>query len=265
MSIIDRVKSIKNRRISRKLQVKSAFNLTPNMRRVTLHGDALAGFPKESEGAYIKLLFNQTGQEKPVMRTYTIAQQRTSQNEIDVDFMLHGSNHDDNSDIQGIAAPWSVKAKTGDAITLMGPGPTKFINLNADYFLLAADMTALPALTANLKTLADNATGKVFIEILTESDKQNLQKPEDIEIHWIINKAPGSDESPLFNAIKKAQWLGANTATWVACEFKTMKKIRQFLKEERAIEKTHLYVSSYWKKGNTEEEHKVAKQADSID
>ena len=105
-------------------------------------------------------------------------------------------------------------------------------------------------------------SGKVFIEILAESDKQVLQIPENIEIHWVINEAPGSDESPLCYAIKNAEWIGKNTAVWVACEFKTMKKIRQYLKEEQAIEKTHLYVSSYWKKGNTEEQHKVAKQAD---
>ena len=76
MGIIDKVKSIKDRRVARKLTVKSATNLTRNMRRVTLAGDALKSFPKNSEGAYIKLMFDQAAGEKPAMRTYTAAKQR---------------------------------------------------------------------------------------------------------------------------------------------------------------------------------------------
>lgn len=258
MSIIDKVKNMKSRRVARKLTVKSAINLTANMRRVTLEGDDLANFPAESEGAYIKLMFDQAGSDKPAMRTYTVSGQRSAQNEIDVDFMVHGAN----GVADGIAAPWSLKATVGETISLFGPGPAKFINTDAKRFLLAADMTALPALTANLKLLPDNARGKVFIEILSEADKQDLPKPENVELIWVINDAPGSDASPLFQAIEQSEWQVGSVAVWVACEFKTMKKIRQYLKVDRGVEKSHLYISSYWKKGNTEEEHKVAKQAD---
>ena len=259
MGIVDKLKRIRNKRPARKLTVKSAFNLTPNMRRVTLQGDALSDFPADSQGAYIKLLFETLGQDKPTMRTYTVVEQRSALNEIDVDFMLHNSNDESG---HGIAAPWSLNAQPGDEMSIFGPGPAKLINLDAQYFLLAADMTALPALTANLTTLPDSARGKVFIEILSETDKQNLQTPEQIEIVWVINDSPGSDESPLFQTIEQADWYDGSVAAWVACEFKTMKKIRHYLKVERAVERTHLYISSYWKKGNTEEQHKVIKQAD---
>ena len=259
MGIIDKVKSIKKKRDPRKLTVKSAINLTPNMRRVTLKGDALSDFPPDCEGAYIKLLFEPFRQDKPTMRTYTVVAQRSALNEIDVDFMLHTSK--DGSE-HGIAAPWSLKAQPGDELSIFGPGPAKLINLDAQYFLLAADMTALPALTANLKILPESARGKVFIEILSETDKQVLQKPENIKVTWVINDAPGSDESPLFHAIEQSDLQDGRLAAWVACEFKTMKKIRHYLKVERAVERTHLYISSYWKKGNTEEQHKVIKQAD---
>lgn len=260
MAITDKLKQVKVKRPPRVLSVKSAFYLTPNMRRVTLAGDALANFPASSEGAYIKLLFEQNGMEKPAMRTYTVAQQRSAQNEIDVDFMLHENN---NSSVQALAAPWSLAAKPGDTMSIFGPGLASFINLDADYFLLAADMTALPALTVSLKTLAGNARGKVFIEILSEQDKQSLPQPESVEIVWVINRDPGSDNSPLFHAIQQADWPAGRIAAWVACEFKTMKKIRNYLKVERGMEKSHLYISSYWKRGDTEEQHKLAKQADS--
>lgn len=259
MRIMDKIKSITNRKTVRTLVVKSAINLTPNMRRVTLHGDELTGFPEQSEGAYIKLLFNQDGSEKPVMRTYTVALQRSEANEIDVDFVLHAS---DDSSGDGIAGPWSMSAKPGDEIAISGPGPAKFINTQAQGFILAADMTALPALMANLKRLPVEAVGQVFIEVLSEEDKQDLEKPAKVEIHWIINGHPGSDQTPLFHALQQAALPTGTLSAWVACEFKTMKKIRLHLKNDRGVEKSHLYISSYWKRGDTEEQHKVAKQAD---
>jgi len=272
MSIIDKVrnainpKNLKNSRIPRTLKVKSAFNLTPNMRRVTLHGEDLASFPQNSEGAYIKLLFNLKGQTKPVMRTYTVVEQRSEKNEIDVDFMLHGNHNinsnQGNSSNPGIAGPWSLETEIGDEISIAGPGPATFINTDAEYLLLAGDMTALPALTVNLKRLPQTAHGHVFIEILSEADKQDLIKPENVTLNWIINDQPGCDQSPLFDAIEKAKLPAKKLSTWVACEFKTMKKIRQYLREEKHIERPHLYVSSYWKKGNTEDLHKKVKQAD---
>ena len=79
----------------------------------------------------------------------------------------------------------------------------------------------------------------------------------------VINDDPGSDASPLYHAIEQADWPEGRIAGWVACEFKTMKKIRSYLKGERALEKSHIYISSYWKRGDTEEQHKVAKEADS--
>jgi NADPH-dependent ferric siderophore reductase len=260
MGILDKLKSVKIKRPPRVLTVKSAVFLTPNMRRLTLEGDALENFPGGSEGAHIKLLFEQDALDKPAMRTYTIAQQRSAQNEIDIDFMLHDSN---NRAVQALAAPWSLAAKPGNTISMFGPGLASYINLDADHFLLAADMTALPALTVSLKTLPDNAKGRVFIEILSEEDKQNLPHAEGVEIVWVVNDDPGSDASPLYHAIEQAVWAKGRVAAWVACEFKTMKKIRSYLKVERSLEKSHIYISSYWKRGDTEEQHKIAKQADS--
>lgn len=267
MNNTNKVKDDQYKRTPKTLTVVSAVNVTANMRRVTLTGDALKSFPANSEGAVIKMLFEVPGVDKPSTRTYTLANQRSSPDEIDVDFMIH--NHNDlclavtaNDTTHGIGVPWSLHTKAGDEVSFFGPGPVRFINLDADYFLLAADMTGLPALKANLKLLPDNARGKVFIEILSEDDKQHLKTPANIELTWIINNNPGSDESLLFHAIKKVESQSGQIAVWTACEFKTMKKIRHYFKVDLGIEKTYLYISSYWKKGNTEDEHKLVRKAD---
>lgn len=247
------------KRTPKALTVTQACQLTPNMRRVTLQGEDLVRLPDNAEGAYIKLTFDSGNAERPVMRTYTIAQHRAAQFEIDVDFMLHAGADGASS---GVAAPWSLAAKPGDKMSIFGPGPATFINTDADWFLLAADMTALPALIANLALLPRSAGGYVVVEILSNEDKQDLQVPDDMEIIWVINPQPGSDESALFHALEKLEWFNGQAAVWAACEFKTMKKIRQFLRVDKQIEKSHLYISSYWKQGLKEEEHKVAKRED---
>ena len=261
MDIIEKFQKRKNKRAPKELVVKCAYFLTPNMRRITLQGDALSHFPAEAEGANVKLLFQQNSLGKPAtaMRTYTIAQQRSAPNEIDIDFMLHRSK---GGLVHGIAAPRALSAKPDDNISLFGPGLAQHVNIDADYFLLAADMTALPALKVSLKTLPKKAKGTVFVEILSNHDKQELPLPENIQVVWVINNEPGSDASPLYHAIKKTESQNGCLAAWVSCEFKTMKKIRNYLKTVRSIEKTHIYISSYWKKGDTEEQHKLIKKID---
>jgi NADPH-dependent ferric siderophore reductase len=48
----------------------------------------------------------------------------------------------------------------------------------------------------------------------------------------------------------------------VACEFEAMKLLRQYLRVEQQFGKERLYISSYWKRGLVEDEHKDIKRAD---
>ncbi|MFT4727374.1 MAG: NADPH-dependent ferric siderophore reductase [Granulosicoccus sp.] len=247
------------KRKARELSVTAAVQLTPNMRRLTLHGEELASFPDDVEGSYFKLVFPGEDPEKPVLRTYTVAKYRQDLREMDVDFMLHTCP---DGTVGGVAAPWAIQVQLSDKIGIFGPGPATFINADADWYLLAADMTALPALVATLGRLPADAKGYIIIEIIADEDRQELPIPTGIELIWVVNPNPGSDDSPLFLAIKELAWLEGTVAVWAACEFKTMKKTRQYFKQDRNVEKSHLYISSYWKKGLQEEEHKIAKRDD---
>jgi NADPH-dependent ferric siderophore reductase len=247
------------KRKARELTVTAASQLTQNMRRLTLHSEELASFPEDAEGGYFKLVFPGDDPEKPVLRTYTVAKYRPNLHEIDVDFMLHMSP---DGSVGGMAAPWAMQAQPGDKMGIFGPGPATFINTDADWYLLAADMTALPALVATLGRLPTDAKGYIIIEIIADEDQQNLPVPAGMELIWVVNHQPGSDDSPLYKAIKKLAWLEGRVAVWTACEFKTMKKTRQYFKQDKDVETSHLYISSYWKKGLQEEEHKIAKRDD---
>ncbi|EMI53330.1 siderophore-interacting protein, partial [Rhodopirellula sallentina] len=69
------------------LKVVRNLQLTEHMRRVTLAGDALAQLPADQESAYVKLLLHDERRPRPLIRTYTIRNQRPT--EIDIDFVIH--------------------------------------------------------------------------------------------------------------------------------------------------------------------------------
>lgn len=239
----------------RTLSVLRKSLVTPNMMRVTLGGDQLEGFPTGTDGGYVKLrLPDLHNPEETVVRTYTIRAQRAS--EIDVDFALHGLGKSG-----GPATRWAVAAEVGNTITLGGPGPAKPLIEPFERCFIVGDMTALPAISVNLEKLDQAARGKAVIEIISKDDIQQLKHPTGVEIDWVINPKPGSYDV-LSNHVQNLPWQDVKTYAWVACEFSTMKALRTYFREVRKLDKTELYVSSYWKNGSDEEKHRKLKQAD---
>ncbi|MCF4010015.1 MAG: siderophore-interacting protein [Paraglaciecola sp.] len=228
--------------------------VTPNMLRITLGGAALADFPTEQASAYVKLVFPQTNSSRPLLRTYTIRHQTA--HSIDIDFALH--------DAKGPASSWAMNAQVGDCILVGGPGPKRLVTQPADNFIIAGDMTALPAISVNLAMLPLNATGFAIIEVTTRADIQTLEHPANMKLIWVIanEEAAQNRDNPLLAHIKALPQFSGLTSIWVACEFNGMKLIRKYLKERYDLPKAYFYTSSYWQKGHSEDEHKVAKSND---
>ncbi len=236
----------------RELEVIRRHQITKNMCRVTLGGAALDSLPEDSEGGYVKLIFPQTNDERPLVRTYTIRYQR--QNEIDIDFALHEN--------AGPASNWAMNTQPGDRILVGGPGPRKLVNHQADWYLLAGDMTALPAIAVNLGQLPANAIGYVVIEVPCAADIQTLEHPKGIQVRWAINPHHDPEGNFLTAQIRDLPWLPGAASVWSACEFNSMRSLRQLVKQRRAVPRSHLYISSYWKMGQSESEHKLTKKMD---
>jgi len=236
----------------RTLEVIRVKQITPNMRRVTLGGKGLISFPDDQESAYLKMLFQQEGSDRPMLRTYTVRYQRD--NEIDVDFVLH---HDG-----GPAARWAATVKPGETIDVRGPGPKKLVDNTADWFMIVGDMTALPAISVNIENLPANAKGHAVIEIIEKEDIQDLSAPENFDIHWLVNPRPGEDSQMLVSKTLSLPWQNGKPSVWAACEFSAMRQLREYFRNDRQLDKSELYISSYWKHGNDEDAHKIAKRAD---
>lgn len=240
------------------ISVRSTETITPNMQRIVFHGEALKQFPDECEGGYIKLLFNQAGgtdlaelgDSRPAMRTYTIRRFMKNEQAIEVDFVRHITE-----DLQcGFAARWAMNAQVGDNIGVAGPGNISDLNLEADWFFLTADMTALPALSVKIRQLPKDAQGYAIIKVESEADIQEIEAPSGINVQWITGD--------LAQATRQQTWLEGNAAVWCACEFDSMRALRQYFRNDKQVERENIYISSYWKQGVSEDGHKIIKHQD---
>lgn len=240
----------------RNVTVVKKTHLTNNMIRIVLGGDDLIDFPEGQESGYVKLLLPVTNSEpeKCVKRSYTVRAFDATVGELTLDFVAHGDN--------GPASAWAIHVQLGDSITIDGPGAVKLLDATADWFFIAGDMTALPAVSVNLEKLPEDAKGYAVIEIMTEDDKQVLAAPKGIAIHWVINPHPDKVNTCLLDAVKELPWQDGIANIWVASEFESMRHLRRYFKQTRGVERGQIYASSYWKMGETDEGNKAAKKMD---
>jgi NADPH-dependent ferric siderophore reductase len=237
------------------LTVAASQRVSPSMHQITLAGEALRDFPQGQDGGYFKLILEPgTEGKKALMRTYTIRRQRET--EIDVLFALHGGH------AAGPATSWALGAQVGDPMTIRGPGPAKPSPDSCDFHLIAGDMSALPAITANLEAMRRDACGVAVLEVQREEDATQIDAPSGVELRWIVNAEPGLRPSFLVDALRQVDLPDGEIAGWAACEFEGMKLLRAYLRDELGVLPRNLYTSSYWKLGLTETEHKVVKRED---
>jgi NADPH-dependent ferric siderophore reductase len=189
------------------------------------------------------------------VRTYTVRRVDPERREISIDFVVHGEH--------GVAGPWATAAKPGQPAYLMGPSGAYAPDPAADWHLLAGDEAAVPAISAALEALPDNAIGKVFIEVAGPDDEIELTAPPGVDITWIyrggradlVAEEQAGDHAPLIEAVKGALWLPGQVQVFIHGEAQTvMHNLRPYIRKERGVDaKWASSISGYWRRGRTEE------------
>lgn len=253
--------------------VKETISLSKNMKRVVLTGDSLKTFPNTRPGAYIKLMFDQNGNAvvkqpllapRPRLRTYTVRSFDKRHNAITIDFALHnkpemkddGMNSPKQEHTGGPASLWAERAKPGDKISFAGPGSSKPLADNYDWVLFAGDITALPSIESYLESLSPETSGFAFIQVPEHADIRPIKAPDKVKVIWLT-----ANESIASKIAEHPQPEGV-PAIWAACEFSEMRELRKLFTNTMQIPRDRIYISSYWKKGRSEEQHKVDKRND---
>ncbi|WP_315974398.1 siderophore-interacting protein [Microvirga sesbaniae] len=247
----------------REMQVVGAINVTPRMRRVRLKGRDLARFA--TGGMHVRLLFPPhmgrapswpvmgedgrpvwpRGEDRPVMRIYTIREIDVARSEIEIDFVLH----------EGDSTPgstWASQARPGDVVGILGPGGGELPP--ADWYLFAGDETALPAISRILAELPADCKATVLLEVADACEEQPLRSMAALDIRWMHrNGAPAGTTSLIEDALRAivVPSDGSRRFIWAGCEQKSCRCLKRLLRQEWKMPTSEHQVVAYWRAGHS--------------
>lgn len=244
----------------REMTVTNVIDLTPHMRRIRLAGEDLARFGK-FQGMHVRILFPTAAvpdpiwpslganglpvwpsdDRRPTARVYTIRALDLRAGHMDVDFLLHEG--------ESVGSAWAIQARAGQKVGIMGPvgRPVR----SADWYVLGADETGLPAVGRLLETLPSHTKGVAFVEIADSSERQQINNVTQIELCWLERdgKAPGTD-GRLAEQILSARWPENGTAFgWFAAEAEAAKLVRTTWRDQMGLGRDQTIAAAYWRRG----------------
>lgn len=253
----------------REAEVVRVIDLTPGMRRVTLAGEQLGaftsanGFPQpafdspgfdddlslyfpypESEPVLpaqgeVKLVYPKD--RRPLSRDYTVRRWDPAAGELDVDFVKHGV---------GTGTTWAYRAQPGDRAHFAGPSSSKSFPVDVDWFLVAGDDTALPAIGRLLDELPEDAQAQVFIEVAEGDHRQHLRVLPGVKVTWLVRHGAEAGTVPLLvDAVRNTDWWEGRPFAWVAGERTAVRDLRRHLVEDRGVPKPDIEFTGYWRRG----------------
>ncbi len=244
----------------RLMTVIHVANLTPHMRRVRLAGEDLGRFGKFG-GMHIRMLFPTktvpdpvwpvlgsnglpawpSEDRRPVARVYTIRSLDIEAGFMDVDFLVHEG--------ESVGSAWAERAVPGQKVGIMGPvgRPVR----QADWYVLGADETGLPALGRLLETLPARTTGVAFVEIADADERQEIANTTQIELHWLErNGTPAGADGRLARLVMSVQWpLEGSSFGWFAAEAEAARMVREQWRGTMGLGRDQTLAAAYWRRG----------------
>ena len=176
------------------------------------------------------------------MRTYTPLAVRPDQQEVDVDFVLHGT---------GPASNWAAQAEVGQVLFLMGPGPGYAIDPGTRQHLLIADDSALPAVETILAALPSDTSVQVLLEVIDRAEERTLRSAAQMTVKWLPR---GTDHRTAGVALENAlrdqaaiKPIAPEVRIYLACEAAAMRRLRWLLTDELGVSRSQIVGRGYWK------------------
>ena len=244
----------------RLLTVRRVERITPRMARVTLAGPELEGFVSASFDDHVKLFFPAPGEAEPAMpvigpdgpvlaegaprpvgRDYTPRRHDPARGELTIDFALHEA---------GPATGWAARAAPGDRLGVGGPRGSFVLPDDLDWYLLAGDETALPAIGRRIEELPASARILALIEVADVAERQELPSRPGLEITWLERGgAPAGGAERLAAALEAVTLPPGEGHAWVACESEVARRLRRVLVERHVLPKERIKAAGYWRRG----------------
>ncbi len=233
---ISRVSRVRHELRRRTLRVVRRTQLSPGLVRLTFTSDDLGNFVSLGFDDHIKLFVSgRFG--IPAMRDYTPRRYDAAARELDIEFALH--------DPAGPATAWARSAEIGSTLGIGGPRGSFIIEDSFDWYVLAGDETALPAIARRLGELRPGVPVHVFIEIENPAEEIPLASATDLRLHWIHRSAGATLEA----AIRQSALPPGEGYVWIAAEEAIAKSLRRVFVDDLRHPAAAIRAAAYWRRG----------------
>ena len=247
------------------LEVVRRESLTPGSTCVTLGGPALRDLVVAGGDQAVRLFFPREGQTalrmptasseawmaqvllmpksvRPQVRTMTIRRVRPADDEVDIEFALHGDSP---------MSSWVRRVRPGDRAGIFDMGTTYRPPDHAGSHLLVGDETALPAVLSILDQAPPSLIAEVHLEVPTSADVRDVVAPPGVRIHW-YDRDDAPDQRPgsvVLQAVRRAEMAPGRVCAWVAGESRLATSVRRHLVNDRGVPKADISFAGYWRHG----------------
>lgn len=228
------------------------------MRRISFTGADLADYPNDGPGTHCKILLPAPGQSevvlpepggdgwssvepRPVMRTYTPRLVDTAARTLTVDFAMH--------EHAGPASAWAAAAAPGDTLVVTGGRGAYRIDAGADWTLLVADATALPAVATMLEDAPTGTRVLLVAEVADEGEHQTFDTRAELTTTWSHPGPAVAAGTTAADQVAQLAFPAGQGRFWVGLEAAAMRQVRRHLLTDRGIDRAALHSRAYWKVG----------------
>jgi NADPH-dependent ferric siderophore reductase len=240
--------------------VARSERVTPHMVRVTLTGDDLRRFDHRGFDQWFRLAvpvddharFDNLPDRfdtrsylrylvlprstRPVIRSYTVRAFRPDALELDIDFVCHGT--------AGVAGPWAESVEPGTEVAFIDQG-CGWAPVPADWSLLVADESGLPAVLGILRDMPRDAVGHAIVELIDAADAQDVDAPAGMTLHWVSR----ADGGTALDRLRSLDWPAGTPYAFAVGESRIATGARRYLVGERGVPKGNVTFCGYWRAG----------------
>lgn len=173
-------------------------------------------------------------------RDYTIRGIDRAAGRIDVDVFLHG-------DTPGPG--WARSVVTGDRVRARGPRSPVRLWPGRDWYLLAGDETAMPAILHMLETLPGTAA-RAFIEIDDPEDRMEAVFRPGVVLTWVLRGRGGQPHADFIGQVLDSVRPGGQGQACVIGQTGVVQAIRRGLMAA-GMAREDIAAEGYWRPGRT--------------
>jgi NADPH-dependent ferric siderophore reductase len=236
-------------------EVIAVRDLSAVMRRIVLGGEGLAHY--RSSGApdeWLRLMVPPERQRRvelpvkqgqqfhfadpqPAPRWYSVRRWDAERAELTVDVVVHAT---------GVATRWAEQVEPGDQLLISQPHG-RGVDPTADWVLILADQTGIPAASRILESLTERQHAHAVFEAPNEAATFTPTSPADLKVCWAYNPDPATIPSPLSAAVRTIELPPGRGYVWMAGEAGCARDVRRYFRHELKWRSAHYDIVGYWR------------------